>query len=169
MKAVNNPRERGPNRINVLSLEKSRKAAIEEIAMAGIPSKYEYLAASSRLQPINNATEIVIPDLDTPGIIANAWPSPIRKESIKLWLDNVVKFLFEWSAININIAIKIEIRPIEKFDLKNELVKFGTNSLIKEPNNIIDMVPTDIEINIFRKEKLLQLECLNNLETLISL
>ena len=116
MKAVNNPRERGPNRINVLSLEKSRKAAIEEIAMAGIPSKYEYLAASSRLQPINNATEIVIPDLDTPGIIANAWERPIKKLSESLWFVKFKEPLFDLSAMYIKIAIRKETNAIDKFE-----------------------------------------------------
>ena len=40
--------------------------------MAGIPNKKENLAASALSQPEIKAVEIVTPDLETPGKIANA-------------------------------------------------------------------------------------------------
>ena len=54
------------------------KAAIE---IAGIPKRKENFAASFLSQPNKSAKEIVTPDLDTPGIIANAWAKPINKLS----------------------------------------------------------------------------------------
>ena len=40
--------------------------------IAGIPKRKENFAASSLVQPKTKAVEIVIPDLETPGKIANA-------------------------------------------------------------------------------------------------
>ena len=56
----------------------STKAARE---MAGMPKRKENLAASPLSQPDNRAVEIVKPDLETPGITANAWERPIKKLS----------------------------------------------------------------------------------------
>ena len=49
---------------------KNSKIAAKE--MAGIPKRKENLAALLLSQPDNKAVEIVTPDLETPGIIANA-------------------------------------------------------------------------------------------------
>ena len=46
----------------------------------GIAKKNENLAASLCITPNNNAVEIVIPDLDIPGIKANTWVIPIINE-----------------------------------------------------------------------------------------
>ena len=40
--------------------------------MAGIPKRKENFTASPLSQPDNKAVEMVTPDLDTPGKIANA-------------------------------------------------------------------------------------------------
>ena len=47
--------------------------------MAGMPKRKENFAASSLSQPDTSAVEIVTPDLETPGKIANAWEIPIRR------------------------------------------------------------------------------------------
>ena len=47
-------------------------STIAAIEMAGIPRRKEYFAASFLSHPERRAVEIVIPDLDTPGITANA-------------------------------------------------------------------------------------------------
>ena len=47
--------------------------------MEGIPKRNENLAASLLSHPVKKASEIVAPDLDTPGIIAKAWANPINK------------------------------------------------------------------------------------------
>ena len=52
-----------------IELKNSTKATNE---IDGIPSKKENLAASFLSQPENKAIEIVTPERDTPGIIANA-------------------------------------------------------------------------------------------------
>ena len=52
--------------------------------IAGIPSKKENFAASTLLQPIKRAIVMVIPDLETPGMIAKDCAKPIRKLLKKL-------------------------------------------------------------------------------------
>ena len=47
-------------------------STIAATEMAGIPKRKENFAASFLSHPVIRAVEIVIPDLDTPGIIANA-------------------------------------------------------------------------------------------------
>ena len=72
--------------INVVKRETKRgkkpnekKSSKEEInstiaarEIAGIPNRKENFAASLLSQPVIKALEIVTPDLETPGIIANA-------------------------------------------------------------------------------------------------
>ena len=49
--------------------------------IAGIPNRKENFAASALSQPDIKAVEIVMPDLEIPGKIANAWKRPIKKLS----------------------------------------------------------------------------------------
>ena len=56
-------------------------STIADREIAGIPNRKENFAASALFQPDNNAVEIVIPDLEKPGITANAWAKPIKKLS----------------------------------------------------------------------------------------
>ena len=46
-----------------------------------MPKRNENFAASPLSQPDTKAVEIVIPDLDMPGIIASDWEIPIKKLS----------------------------------------------------------------------------------------
>ena len=54
------------------SLKEVINSTIAAKDMAGMPKRKENFAASPLSQPDTKAVEIVIPDLDTPGIIANA-------------------------------------------------------------------------------------------------
>ena len=47
--------------------------------IAGIPRRKENLAASWRCQPFSRAALNVIPDRETPGMIASTCASPIKK------------------------------------------------------------------------------------------
>ena len=58
------------NAESLLNEEINSTIAAKEIA--GIPKRNENFAASPLSQPDTNAVEIVIPDLDTPGKMANA-------------------------------------------------------------------------------------------------
>ena len=58
------------NEENSLKEEMNSTKAAREIA--GIPKRKENFAASSLSQPDIRALEIVIPDLETPGKMANA-------------------------------------------------------------------------------------------------
>ena len=84
--------------------------------IAGIPKRKEYFAASPLSHPDIRAAEIVTPDLDTPGKIANAWEKPIKKLSKKLWFFKFINPFFVASALYIKIAIIKEIKAIERFE-----------------------------------------------------
>ena len=57
--------------------------------MAGIARKNEKLAASFFAMPRINAVVMVMPDLEIPGIIANAWAIPIRTAILILIAEEV--------------------------------------------------------------------------------
>ena len=57
---------------------------IAAIEIAGMPKRKENFAASLLSHPDKIAVEIVMPDLETPGTIANACARPINKLSTKL-------------------------------------------------------------------------------------
>ena len=59
--------------------EINSKVAVRKIA--GIPKRKENFAASPLSQPDNRAVDIVIPDLEMPGNMENAWEKPIKKPS----------------------------------------------------------------------------------------
>ena len=67
------------NDLNSLKEEMNSTIAAREIA--GMPKRKENLAASPLSQPDTRAVEIVTPDLETPGKMANACERPIRKLS----------------------------------------------------------------------------------------
>ena len=63
-------RGKKPNDEN--SLREEMNSTIEARVIAGIPKRKENLAASPLSHPDISAVEIVTPDLETPGKIANA-------------------------------------------------------------------------------------------------
>ena len=63
------------------SLWEEINSTIAARKIAGIPKRKENLAASPLSHPEIRAVEIVIPDLEKPGTIANAWEKPIKKLS----------------------------------------------------------------------------------------
>ena len=65
------------NELNLLKEEINSTIAAREIA--GMPKRNENFAASPLSQPDIKAVEIVTPDLDTPGKMANACEKPIKK------------------------------------------------------------------------------------------
>ena len=75
------PKIRG-KKLNDLSWPKEEmNSTIAASEMEGMPKKKENFAASPLSQPDIRAVEIVTPDLEKPGIIANAWVKPIKKLS----------------------------------------------------------------------------------------
>ena len=66
------PTKRGKNPNEKKSLKEEINSTIAAREIAGIPKRKENLAASPLSHPDNKALEIVIPDLETPGNIANA-------------------------------------------------------------------------------------------------
>ena len=102
------------------SFKELKNSTVEAIEIAGMPRIKENLAASFFSHPDNRAIEMVAPERDTPGIIANACAIPIKKLSRYVWFLILMDLLGEISAKNINKAIKIETIAIEKFERKNE-------------------------------------------------
>ena len=84
------------NELNSLREEKNSTIAAKD--MAGIPKRKENLAASRLSQPDSRAVEIVTPDRETPGNIANAWERPITKLSRYLWFFKFIEPFLDWSA-----------------------------------------------------------------------
>ena len=87
--------------------------------IAGMPKRKENLAASGLSQPDIKAVEIVTPDREKPGKIANDWKRPIKKLSEKVWFFKFKKPFFELSAIYIKIAIRKETNAIDKLERRN--------------------------------------------------
>ena len=82
MNVVVRPTISGKKLDELNSLKEEMNSTIATRDMAGIPKRKENLAASPLSQPDTRAVEIVTPDLETPGIIANAWERPIKKLSV---------------------------------------------------------------------------------------
>ena len=66
------PTKRGRKPNEKKSLKEEINSTIAARVIAGIPKRKENFAASLVSQPDIRAEEIVTPDLETPGIIANA-------------------------------------------------------------------------------------------------
>ena len=115
--------------------------------MAGIPKRKENFAASPLSHPDIRAVEMVTPDLEKPGIIANAWEKPIKKLCEKLWFLKFIKPFFELSAMNINIDIKRENNAIDKLERRTLLKKLGINNFMHPPRKIIGIVLIKIDLN----------------------
>ena len=69
---VTRPIKRGRKPINKNSLKEKINSKIAAREIAGIPKKKENLTASPLSHPDIRALEIVMPDLETPGKMANA-------------------------------------------------------------------------------------------------
>ena len=91
-------------------------STIEAKEIAGMPKRKENFAASALSQPETRQVEIVIPDLETPGKIAKACETPIKKLFMQLWFFKFIEPFFEISAKYMKIAIKKETKAIEKFE-----------------------------------------------------
>ena len=111
-------------------------------AITGIDNKNENFADSLAENPKNNERVMVIPDLDIPGIIANACPKPITTEVN----NECSEFLF------LKTDDKIKTRPVNNkakptlFTLSN---KISILFLSVKPIITAGMVATKIYINSF--------------------
>tara|TARA_B100000242_G_C42826948_1_gene384227 strand:+ start:57 stop:374 length:318 start_codon:yes stop_codon:yes gene_type:complete len=80
-KVVVRPTIKGKKLNEENSLKEEMNSTIAAREIAGIPKRKENFAASLLPQPDTKAVEIVIPDLETPGKIAKACETPIKKLS----------------------------------------------------------------------------------------
>ena len=117
-KVVIRPTKRGRKPNDKKSLKEEINSTIAAREIAGIPKRKENFAASPLSHPEIKALEIVTPDLETPGKIANAWKRPINKLSEYLWFLILIEPLFELSARYIKKAIMNETNAIDKFERK---------------------------------------------------
>ena len=114
--------------------------------MAGIPNKKENFAASALSQPEIKAVEIVTPDLETPGKIANAWEIPIKILFDREWFFKFIKPFFDLSATYINIPIKIETNAIDKLERSTLSKKLGIKNFTLPPSKTIGIVAIKIDL-----------------------
>ncbi len=112
--------------------------------MIGVDNKNENLAAPSLVTPINNPAVIVIPERETPGIIASAWDIPmnILVPKVILFISVFLALLrsaqYRRMPININItAIRIgDLNMVSAFFSKrNPPIAPGTLAATKYQNN----------------------------------
>ena len=80
-KVVVMPRNRGKKFNEEYSLKDEINSTIAANEIAGMPKRKENFAASLLSHPDKKQVDIVTPDLETPGIIANACEIPINKLS----------------------------------------------------------------------------------------
>ena len=80
-KVVVMPRNRGKKFNEEYSLKDEINSTIAANEIAGMPKRKENFAASLLSHPDKKQVDIVTPDLETPGIIANACEMPIKKLS----------------------------------------------------------------------------------------
>ena len=151
-KVVIKPTNRGRNGniVNWFNALKNSTTAANEIA--GIPRRNENLAASFLFHPDKRAIEIVTPERDTPGKIANAWAIPIYKLFWYLWFFKLIDLLVEISAKSMINDINKDTTAIERFERKNESENPGTNSFMIKPKKTIGIVPIKIDLyNLLNK------------------
>ena len=117
--AVARPKNIGKNLNEGNSLIEETNWTIAAKEIEGMPNKKENFAASPLSQPETKAVEIVTPDLDTPGKIANAWEKPIKKLLEKLWFFKFIEPIFDLSAMYMKIDIMKETIAIDKLERKN--------------------------------------------------
>ena len=144
---VMRPTKRGRKPNEKKSLKDEINSTIAAREMAGIPKRKENFAASPLSHPDIRAVEIVIPDLETPGKMANAWKKPIKKLSEKLWFLILIEPFFELSAKYIKKAIRNETNAIDKFERITFSKKEGINIFIHPPRKTIGIVPIKIDLN----------------------
>ena len=148
-KVVVRPTIKGKKLNEENSLKELKNSTIAEREIAGMPKRKENFAASPLLQPDNKAVEIVIPDLETPGKIAKACETPIKKLSEELWFNKFLEPFFEPSATSMKIAIRKETIAIDKFERRKLSKKYGTNNFMAQPRKQIGIVPIKIDLNNF--------------------
>ena len=89
-------------------------------AIAGIANKNENLAASSADRPIIKPVQIVAPERDIPGMMANAWDKPILNPLTKVKSDFLFKnHLDEISIIPVTINAvlqNVNYQTLRQFD-----------------------------------------------------
>ena len=103
-------------KIGILGLNGAGKSTVMKI-IAGIDKRNAILIESSLLKFANNAAVITIPDLDTPGIIANVCINPIKIMVYMLIFANVVTTSFFLRSAKYKItANNIVIEAIEKIE-----------------------------------------------------
>jgi hypothetical protein len=109
----------------------------------GVDNKKENLADFSLVNPINNPVVMVIPERETPGIIARAWDIPInilvpiRTSVLSTFLTLLRSAQYRRMPININItAIKRgDLKTVSAFSCnKNPATAPGTLATTKYQN-----------------------------------
>jgi hypothetical protein len=86
--------------------------------MMGVDNKNENLAAPSLVVPISNPVVIVMPERETPGMIASAWDIPMSILVLKVMSFISIFLALLRSAQYRRMPIRINIAAIRTGDLK---------------------------------------------------
>ena len=108
--------------------------------MIGMLKIKENLAASNLFSPINMADEIVIPDLDNPGITAKPWKSPTTSAVF------ISVFLFSSFLIFSDIKRTHPVIIIKILTIKGFSVKLWAASFVNKPKTPVINVAIKIYI-----------------------
>ena len=100
---------------DILSMSIAVRIPAPEIA--GIANKNENLAASLVDRPIIKPVQIVTPERDIPGMIANAWAKPMINPFLKVNFDFLFKNHFEIISV-IPVTINASATECELSNIK---------------------------------------------------
>jgi hypothetical protein len=122
--------------------------------MMGVDNKNENLAASSLVIPASNPVVIVMPERETPGMIASAWDIPMSILALKVIAFISIFLALLRSAQYKSMPITINIAAIRTGDLKTVSDFFskrypaaapGTLAAAKYQNNLPFALRTSVK------------------------
>ncbi len=102
----------------------------------GVDNKNENLAAPSLVNPLSNPVVIVIPDRETPGIIASAWDIPISMQDPKVMLFISIFLALLRSAQYRTMPIVINITAMRIGDLNVVSALFSNRNPAIAPGTV---------------------------------
>jgi len=131
----------------------------------GVDSKNENLTAPSPVTPINNAVLIVMPERETPGIIATACDTPINKLDRKvIWVISIFLALLR-SAQYRRMPINMSMMAIRVGDLnivsaffsrRNPPIAPGTLAATRYQNNLPSVLRRSVKPLIMSRRQSFQ-------------
>jgi hypothetical protein len=104
--------------------------------MMGVDNKNENLAAPSLVTPASNPVVMVMPERETPGIIASAWDIPMSMLVLKVKSFNSIFLALLRSAQYRRMPIPINITAMRTGDLKMVSAFFSSRNPAAAPGTL---------------------------------